>query len=122
MLIPQARRLAKKFAVVAVTLVIAITAFLLVRPLVESARQKEKIEALQTRCVQAMIAQTCTVTNGGNDADTSTSVFVAGTGRIDLEVYKELKAFGTEMCTHVSKSCEASWDGTTCRVARALYP
>lgn len=83
---------------------------------------KEKIQALEGRCVQAMISQTCGISNR-NDAPASTSsVFVAGTGRIDSQVYSELKSLGDQMCTRVSTSCSEAWNGTTCQIARVLYP
>ena len=115
-------RMPRKFALVTLCLVIAAGVIATVVAQELSARKKLKILALQERCVQAMIAQTCSVTNGSNAVDISTSVFVAGTGPINLQVYKVLKASGSQMCSQVHTSCEIAWEGATCRVARALYP
>jgi hypothetical protein len=78
--------------------------------------------ALEARCALAMVQGVCRVMKPGDAAQPQTRVFVAGAGEVDSRVYAELRRQGDEMCAAVRRHCEQDWDGTACRIARALYP
>jgi hypothetical protein len=78
--------------------------------------------ALQARCTNAMVQGTCRAMAGQATGAASTRVFVAGAGEVDAAVYEQLRRHGEAMCGEVQRVCHQAWDGTACRVARALYP
>lgn len=79
--------------------------------------------ALQARCTNAMVQGTCRVMKGSSPtAAASTRVFVAGAGEVDAAVYEQLRRHGDAMCSEALRVCDQDWDGTACRIARALYP
>ncbi len=79
---------------------------------------------LRARCSQAMVANTCRVMQSVSPAlipEGANTVMVAGVGRIDAELYKQLRSNSDSMCEAISRSCELSWDSESCKTARALY-
>jgi hypothetical protein len=77
------------------------------------------------RCQRAMVQGVCRVMTGdgaGAAMPTASRVFVAGTGEVDAAAYAELRRHGDAMCGQVQRQCEADWQGSACRIARALYP
>lgn len=86
------------------------------------AQQATDIERLVARCSEDMVRQTCRVmTTPAASLPSGTTVFVAGVGAIDADVYNQLRANGQAMCESVRQSCFAAWGGAACTTARALY-
>ena len=88
-------------------------------------------QALFARCTRAMLQRTCGVMRGAGQEpgalvrpapDAQARVFVAGAGEVDAAVYARLLSQGDAMCAEVAQACEQAWTGSSCRIARALYP
>jgi hypothetical protein len=76
---------------------------------------------LARRCDAAMGAGTCAVMNADAAPVAGERVFVAGLGEVDGALYAQLRIDGATMCARVQQHCREAWDGTPCRLARALY-
>jgi hypothetical protein len=80
-------------------------------------------QSLFARCTRAMLEGRCRVMDRSSGfSEPSHRVFIAGAGEVDAAVYQQLRTQGDAMCGDVQRECEQAWDGTACRIARALYP
>ncbi len=82
-----------------------------------------ELQALQDRCVQDMLRQTCRVMTNPSAAaaaPTDAVLFVAGYGPVDPGLAQELRASGDAMCQTALAHCRAAWEGQRCRAVRAL--
>jgi hypothetical protein len=75
-------------------------------------------------CVAAMVKNTCSAMKDSSALSASPAsgeVFVAGVGAIDAESYRQIRAYGENMCAHVRSACETASGGTQCRTAMSLW-
>jgi PBP1b-binding outer membrane lipoprotein LpoB len=84
-------------------------------------RHEDKLTSMHEACVTAMIKSTCTVMGPEMQADASSTVFIAGVGRVDADAYRSLRASGDAMCSVARDACKRAWDGAQCQSARALW-
>lgn len=79
---------------------------------------------LYEACVAAMVENTCSAMKDSSALSASPAsgdVFVAGVGAIDAESYRQIRAYGEGMCSHVKSACEAAPEGAQCRTATSLW-
>lgn len=84
----------------------------------------DPLTGLYNACVNAMVQQTCRVMQdkgGSLVTPGATTIFVAGIGPVDAELYSKLRESGEGMCGHVRQVCAGGWDSAQCKTARALY-
>lgn len=80
--------------------------------------------ALFNACTNAMVSNTCRVMQDKGQSlvpPGATTIFVAGIGPIDAELYKRLRESGEGMCAQVRDVCARDWTSAQCKTARTLY-
>lgn len=75
-------------------------------------------------CVAAMVENTCSAMKDSSalsESPASGEILVAGVGAIDAESYRQIRAYGENMCAHVRRACETAPGGIQCRTATSLW-
>lgn len=80
-----------------------------------------QLQALQERCVAAMLNSSCRAVAGPDAAPRPGIIFVAGVGAVDAPAYAALREAGEAMCAIAHKQCSADWEAPACRTARSLW-
>lgn len=83
------------------------------------------IKSLAARCQTAMIKDVCGVMTASKPSGNQSGaerLFIAGVGEVDAAVFNRLREAGDKMCGEVETECVANWVGSSCKIARALYP
>ncbi len=80
------------------------------------------VTELTQRCQLEMLRGTCSAMNASPSTPSSSRVFIAGVGEVDGAKFAALRRAGDAMCSEVDTACRSDWQGSTCKIARALYP
>jgi hypothetical protein len=82
----------------------------------------QAVTELAQRCQVEMLRGTCSAMNASPSTPSSSRVFIAGVGEVDGAKFAALRRAGDAMCGEVETACRSDWQGSTCKIARALYP
>ena len=87
------------------------------------APEQARVEAIYATCLDDMARSVCVAKGNGGGAPSGASgeVFVAGSGKVDPQSYRQFREAGDAMCSLVRQSCLASWEAARCVTARALW-
>lgn len=79
-------------------------------------------DRLQAECDFQMALGVCKVENDASDYPPGTSsVLIAGVGRVPLATYLRVRSAGPQMCSIAAQYCRESPAGDECKVARAFW-
>jgi hypothetical protein len=82
----------------------------------------QAVTELTQRCQVEMMRGTCSAMNASPSTPSSSRVFIAGVGEVDGAKFAALRRAGDAMCGEVETACLTDWQGSICKIARALYP
>jgi hypothetical protein len=80
----------------------------------------QRIDNMSAHCERVMAQGVCKVKSDRSEYPSST-VLVAGVGRVKTDSYLKIRNAGDQMCNVVREVCTASFDGDDCKAARALW-